>query len=96
MLEKIKKDIESGDRVIYKLGASWCAPCRVMDRVISGILGVNDHLVNRIHVIDIDEYPEISEYFGISSIPVCLFIGNGEYRAKKGVLSDRELLDWFV
>jgi len=56
--------------------ASWCSPCRIIAPVIDEI--AKDYAGKVVFgKLNVDENPQISEQFGIFSIPTLLIIKNG-------------------
>lgn len=52
---------------IEKFGATWCGPCRVLDKTLEEVKGVE------IVKYDVDEYEDLTVSKGIRSIPVLIF-----------------------
>jgi thioredoxin 1 len=72
--------------------APWCAPCRMLTPVVEEIAGEN---VGKFKVtkVNVEESPNISEKFGIRSIPTLLFFKAGEKRDQTvGVLGKTEII----
>nr|WP_330360225.1 thioredoxin [Candidatus Epulopiscium viviparus] len=57
--------------------ADWCAPCRMIAPIINELAEEYENKV-KIGKLNIDEHSEISNRYGIMSIPTILFIKNGE------------------
>ena len=49
---------------IEKFGASWCGPCKVLDRTLEQLTGVE------IIKHDVDEEEELANVRGIRNVPV--------------------------
>lgn len=52
---------------IEKYGASWCMPCKVLDKTLEQVSGVE--IVKH----DVDEKPELTEEKKIRNVPVLIF-----------------------
>lgn len=52
---------------IEKFGASWCGPCKVLDKTLEKVTGVH------ISKYDVDQFEDLAEERGIRSIPVLVF-----------------------
>ena len=52
---------------IEKYGSSWCSPCKVLDKTLEEVKGVE------IVKYDVDEYEDLTASKGIRSIPVLIF-----------------------
>ncbi len=72
------------DRVIYqsnpvlvKFGAEWCGPCKMMDTVLAKY---SKQMRGKVHVvtIDINERPDLAEYYHIGPIPRLMLFHKGE------------------
>lgn len=72
-IEKILKDIVIMITKIEKFGASWCGPCKVLDKTLEQVSGVE------IIKHDIDEEEDLANSVGIRNIPVLIYYNeNGE------------------
>lgn len=63
ILKKLKKMIKK----IEKFGASWCGPCRMLDKTLSQVSGVE------IVKFDADDDAELFEANNVKSVPLMLF-----------------------
>ena len=52
---------------IEKFGATWCSPCRVLDKTLEKVTGV------RINKYDVDQFEDLAEERGVRNIPVMIF-----------------------
>ena len=70
--EVLKSDVP----VLVDFWASWCGPCRMMSPIVDQIAEeVTDCKVGKINV---DEEGELSQQFGIMSIPTLLVFRDGK------------------
>ena len=52
---------------IEKFGATWCGPCKILDKTLEKVTGVH------INKYDVDQFEDLAEERGIRSIPVLVF-----------------------
>ena len=73
-----KSDVIASDKLtVVDFWAEWCGPCRAIGPVIEELSKEYDGKVN-IGKVNVDNNPEVSMTYGITSIPAILFIKNGE------------------
>lgn len=62
--------------VVFKVGARWCAPCRMLEKTIEDIEPTLDNV--KFYEIDVDEVDEsFIEVYQIQNVPVLLFFNEG-------------------
>lgn len=52
---------------IEKFGASWCGPCKVLDKTLEKVTGVG------IQKYDVDQFEDLAEKRGVRNVPVLIF-----------------------
>jgi len=76
---------------LVDFSASWCGPCRMLEPNLVEIS--KDHNVLK---VDIDQFQELTESFGIMSVPTLLVFENGSLKKQavgyKSVDELKELL----
>lgn len=52
---------------IEKFGASWCGPCKVLDKTLEQVTGV---VINK---YDVDQFEDLAEERGVRNVPALIF-----------------------
>lgn len=88
-LENVKN---SGKIILLDFYADWCGPCRMLSPVVEEFAEENpDFVVGKINV---DKEPELSEEFGVSSIPMLVVMKDGKILNKSvGAKSKQQILE---
>ncbi|WP_048065776.1 thioredoxin family protein [Methanosarcina acetivorans] len=79
-LEQINTSLEKGP-IFMRMGSKWCPDCRSMKPILEK-LAVEYQGNATIAYMDVDQNPELAEYFGAKTIPdsfVIVDIENGTY-----------------
>jgi thioredoxin 1 len=70
-------DVESKQGiVVVDFWAAWCGPCRMLTPVIEELAGELEGKVEFVK-LNVDDNPEVSQKYKISSIPTILLFNNG-------------------
>ncbi len=69
--------LESDQLSVVDFWAEWCGPCRAVGPVVEDLAKEYEGKVN-IGKVNVDENPQTSMNYGITSIPAILFIKGGE------------------
>ena len=82
----------SGKIILLDFYADWCGPCRMLSPVVDEFAEENpDFVVGKINV---DNEPELSEEFGVSSIPMLVVMKDGKILNKSvGAKSKQQILE---
>jgi thioredoxin 1 len=73
-----KQEVLDSDKLtVVDFWAEWCGPCRAIGPVIEELSKEYDGKVN-VGKVNVDNNPQISMDYGITSIPAILFIKNGQ------------------
>jgi thioredoxin 1 len=71
-------DVLASDKLtVVDFWAEWCGPCRAIGPVIEELSKEYDGKVN-VGKVNVDNNPQVSMNYGITSIPAILFIKNGQ------------------
>ena len=84
--------LKSDKLTMVDFWAEWCGPCRAIGPVVEELATTYDGKVN-IGKVNVDNNPNISTQFGITSIPAILFIKNGEVVDKQIGAVPKSVLD---
>ena len=73
-----KVDVLDSDKLtVVDFWAEWCGPCRAIGPVIEELSKEYDGKVN-VGKVNVDNNPQVSMNYGITSIPAILFIKGGQ------------------
>ncbi len=69
--------IQSSQPVFVEFGATWCAPCKMLEPVLvqyAQELGSRARLLK----VDVDQSPGLTERFGVMGVPTLILFKGGE------------------
>ena len=87
------EDIKNSEKtVLLDFYADWCGPCRMVSPIVDEIAEENpEYLVCKINV---DEEPELSAAFDVSSIPTIVVMKDGKVVAQSaGARPKQQILE---
>lgn len=84
--------IESNKEVVVDFFATWCGPCRMLGPVIEELSSEISDI--EFLKVDVDEFPEIAQQFGVMNIPtIIVFKDNKQVNKHVGYLAKAQLKD---
>ena len=73
-----QSDVLASDKLtVVDFWAEWCSPCRAIGPVIDELSKEYEGRVN-VGKVNVDNNPQVSTNYGITSIPAILFIKGGQ------------------
>jgi len=84
--------LESDKLTVIDFWAEWCGPCRAIGPVIEELSKEYQGRVN-IGKVNVDNNPDVSVKYGITSIPAILFIKGGQVVDKQIGAVPKSVLD---
>ena len=84
--------LDSDKLTVVDFWAEWCGPCRAIGPVIEELSKEYTGRVN-IGKVNVDQNPEVSMNYGITSIPAILFIKGGKVVDKQIGAVPKSVLD---
>jgi thioredoxin len=72
-----EKVLDSDKLTMIDFWAEWCGPCRAIGPMVEELSKEYDGSVN-IGKVNVDQNPELSINYGITSIPAILFVKGGK------------------
>ncbi len=87
-------DISNVRPVVVDFWAPWCGPCRYLGPTLDKLAGQQSNLWSLVK-INVDEHPELSQQFGIMSIPAVKMFYKGDIVAEfTGALPLSDIEKW--
>ncbi|TKK71939.1 thioredoxin [Ilyomonas limi] len=84
--------LESDKLTVVDFWAEWCGPCRAIGPVIEELSKEYDGRIN-VGKVNVDQNPDLSVNYGITSIPAILFIKGGKVVDKQIGAVPKSVLD---
>jgi thioredoxin 1 len=90
---ELQEKINKGEKIILKLGAQWCGPCKMLKPIFEKV--ANDNTTDvQMYTLDVDLNREIAMSLGVRSVPTIKMFNAGEViDTKVGVQSETQLND---
>lgn len=78
--ENFDETVSSGVAVV-DFWATWCSPCKMLAPIIEELSNDYDGKVT-VGKVDVDDYPNIAQKFGVFSIPTVFIFKDGEIKER--------------
>lgn len=76
-MNNFEEEVLKSDKVVLlDFWASWCGPCRMVSPIIDEI--AEEHPEIKVGKVNVDEEGELSEHFGVMSIPSIFVVKDGK------------------
>ncbi len=72
--EEFEQLINNNNNVIIDFYANWCNPCKMLSPIIEEVAKEKENIT--FVKVDVDQASELSELFGVMSIPTVVYIKN--------------------
>ena len=91
-LDNFDAEIGKSTPILVDFWAAWCGPCRMLSGVIQQLANESDGSY-RVGKVNVDEEPDLTMQYNVSSIPTLMVFKNGQlvnkavgYREKDEIL----------
>ena len=75
--------------------ATWCGPCKMIAPVLEGLDKTGELKEVKIIKVDVDEFPELSDRYGVQAIPTLIYMKEGKIvRQQLGFLNKNQIISF--
>ena len=68
---------QSDKPVLVDFWATWCSPCRMLSPVVEEVSREHENELT-VGKVNVDDYPELAQKFGVLSIPTLILFKDGQ------------------
>ena len=86
--------MQSEKTVVLDFWASWCGPCRMFTPIIEKFAEDNPEVT--VGKVNIDEQSELTQRFGIMSVPTLVILKGGEVVKKNAGVISKEAIEAMI
>lgn len=76
-----------GANAVIKFSAEWCGPCKKLKPIYHDIANQEEFKSIKFLAVDVDPHGDIADRYGISGIPILVFVKNGKEIERQGSTS---------
>ena len=88
-------EIIQGEKVLVDFFATWCGPCKMIAPVLDKFAAAHPEIT--VIKVDVDDFPNIANEYGIRSIPTLIYFSKGEIVEQKlGFMDLNKLESWLA
>jgi thioredoxin 1 len=88
------EEITAEPKAVLRFTATWCPPCKALAPIFDEV--AEEHPEMKTFVIDVDQYGDIAQKFGIKGIPTLMRIESGSVKMQKsGARPKPEVKEFF-
>ena len=77
--EQIEASVATGRPVLVDMRADWCTRCAAQEGVLERLIPEYEDAIS-IGSLDVGEFPDFSDGYGIKSVPSFLYFNDGAHR----------------